>query len=790
MSDLVIPYGYTYDAKTNSIVKKSAVTTDTTASVFGNNATQTAMGTGIPITMQSQAAMVATPTQTAIQSQTAVQAQAPATQEASVEEPPKKLKWYEKLGHAVLGVGKSLAGAVCSIVPGASIVAKTLGWKDAPSFSLKNAVLAAGTIALSIVCPPAGVAIAAVGIGMGAYQVKKGFDALSAAEKTVGTEDDIAACENIGGGFLQIGLSAVGAKVGLKSCGNFNAASAIARTETGAAINAAKAEFVAATGSKAKFQAIGTGVKGIGSGAKTIGKGLLNDTTSSLARNTGKLGANISENLEGTTTIGEKATAFKDGFVDTAKGSRLYNNISKYTPNGKIKGIYKGTKETLSETRTNLKKAGYEKVSNDANTANENLGKGFEKLENSGIEKLQELKESPLTTSEELTAFNEKLNSIDKKNLSKEDKLALENLKDLAKQAQKKNEKLEAIYKKQDEKINDYEEQLTAQHEEYEAAIATKENELKTQVDEGKITDREMDTQLSEYKSEQFQNIKDEYNRLIKEQSAVLKNGTGASAIKGLRSNIRTWVRNTTENNAKIATDTYREKMGIATNTDDAAQSVKITREDIANEKASTKEMKKISNASEEVNAAKKRLDEATEEEIQKATKELTKAQKKLADVNKKIIDDANDKVKNATDNLNKANNKKNATPEEIASAKKELEDATANQTRSINNTKTALDDASQEYINAGKKLKALKLEKNSQSPKAAFIKGNVFQTTAHNLGYNNMSQYDGMPTWKDYEAAKAAAANTSYATPTYTGGGSLSGIICTDNPDGSYSFS
>ena len=78
----------------------------------------------------------------------------------------------------------------------------------------KKLLLTAGAIALSIACPPAGVALAVAGGVAGAVTVGKGV--YKAATATTDAEAE-AAFQEMGGGALQVGLSVVGAKAGIKA---------------------------------------------------------------------------------------------------------------------------------------------------------------------------------------------------------------------------------------------------------------------------------------------------------------------------------------------------------------------------------------------------------------------------------------------------------------------------------------------------------------------------------------------------------------------------------------------
>lgn len=479
--------------------------------------------------------------------------------EATEKPKEKKMGFLDGVGHFFKGAAKALGGAICSVVPGASMIAKGLGWKDAPDFSIKNALIAAGTIALCVVCPPAGVAVAAVGVAAGTVKVGKGVYELATADTK---EEQEAACEEMGGGTLEVGLSIAGAKAGLKSCGNTTAA--LAKSEEGASML--------------------TKVKSVG---KAFGK----DTGESLARNTGNLGKNISTNLKDATSFGEKVKAVKNGVVDTSKESTLYKNIKGDDGLGYIKG----TKKTVSDTVSNLKKTGFEKVSKDTIKANKNLEDGLNKLENSGIENLKELKDSPLNTAKELKEFNKKIDSIDKSKLSAEDKAVLKDLKDLAKSAQNKN----ASLAKTEKHVTKAKEKVATEQKEYDL--------------------------LKDYEENGFdvpeENIFESGAKLSKAEKA-LKNAENSkgSIVKGATENVKTWAKTTLDNNAKIAAEKYNKTAGeykIDLESKDMAADIKTTKES-------------IELANKEIQKAKESLAKATEGTKELKEQALTDAQAKL----------------------------------------------------------------------------------------------------------------------------------------------------------------
>ncbi|MDD3237710.1 MAG: hypothetical protein PHV37_06390 [Candidatus Gastranaerophilales bacterium] len=258
-----------------------------------------------------------------------------------------KISFWDKCKNVVKGVGKAIGGAVCSIIPGASHVAKALGWKDAPSFSLKNAAIAVGAVALSIACPPAGVAIAAAGAIKGAVDVGKGIYGAATATTDADAE---AAFQNIGAGGLEVGLSVAGVKGGLKAMKGVEGSAMSTATTTAEKVKAFGTDF------KSSIKG-GNGYEGLTNIAKA------------------KYGA-IKEAGDG---------SFKAGLK--AEGKTAYNNAkeSVKTKYGEFKEKI-DPKTTLENAKTKIAE-GAEKIKNtDAKAAladaKTKLGEQFTKLKN------------------------------------------------------------------------------------------------------------------------------------------------------------------------------------------------------------------------------------------------------------------------------------------------------------------------------------------------------------------------------------------------------------------------
>lgn len=215
-----------------------------------------------------------------------------------------KIGILEGIGSFFKGIGKAVVNTVTSIVtdPG-------------------KLLLTAGAVAVGIIFPPAGVAMA-VGAGIaGAVQVGKGIYGVATAETDAEAK---AACENMGAGTLQVGLSVVGAKAGLKAM----------KGTSGSAMNALSKS--AKSGVKPTFtQKAGAFMK---------------DTV------TGGRGASY----DGLGSIGKAWT----NAADDAGGYLLTKGVSKLSGNISDKGFIKGTGETLSSAKNAYKEAKVQRQAN------------------------------------------------------------------------------------------------------------------------------------------------------------------------------------------------------------------------------------------------------------------------------------------------------------------------------------------------------------------------------------------------------------------------------------------
>ncbi len=299
-----------------------------------------------------------------------------------------KISLWEKVKSGVSGAAKGIINGVADILS-----------------DPKKIALTAGAIALSIACPPAGVALAAVGAAGGAIQVGKGiYNATKATTDAEAKE----AFENIGSGTLQVGLSVVGAKAGLKNCGN-----------TTAAITAESSGGISGAVYKA------------GNVAKAFGK----DATTSLARNT-KLGANIASSLDdagSNATFGTKATAVKNGATKT-----LSDSTSTLRGNVNQQGIFKGTYKTAADSIKNLKETGYSELNNNASKAQTKLKTAVENLDDT---KYSSLKEMKLDTADDISTFQKAVSET--KDLTTKEKITLNSIAETAEKNLKKIEKID-----------------------------------------------------------------------------------------------------------------------------------------------------------------------------------------------------------------------------------------------------------------------------------------------------------------------------------------------------------
>lgn len=108
-----------------------------------------------------------------------------------------KVGFFGAIGGFFKGIGKAVVNTVVGIVT-----------------DPKKLLMTAGAVALAIVCPPAGVAMAVAGGISAVGTIGKGIGAAMSAKTDAEAKD---AWENIGAGGLQLGLSALGAKAGLKA---------------------------------------------------------------------------------------------------------------------------------------------------------------------------------------------------------------------------------------------------------------------------------------------------------------------------------------------------------------------------------------------------------------------------------------------------------------------------------------------------------------------------------------------------------------------------------------------
>lgn len=213
-----------------------------------------------------------------------------------------KISFWEKIKN----VGKGIVNTVVNTVTGILTDPKKL-------------LLTAGAVALSIVCPPAGVAMAVAGGVAGAVTVGKGIYKASTAQTDSEAEQ---AWQEIGGGGLQVGLSVVGAKAGLNKMAASGKASNVL-------------ELAKSGGDAAKVSNL---LKHPTKFVRATGKDVI-----STAKNT-KLGANVSDAAAGAKGLTGKVRAGGKAVIDTAKDSGLYKNIHE-------SGVIKGTSQTVKNTK-------------------------------------------------------------------------------------------------------------------------------------------------------------------------------------------------------------------------------------------------------------------------------------------------------------------------------------------------------------------------------------------------------------------------------------------------------
>lgn len=424
--------------------------------------------------------------------------QAPAAEPVKAEEPKKKKGILGILGGIATGAVKAVGGMVCSVVPGVGAALRATGvWKDAPKFSPLNAAIAVGAIALTIACPPAGVALAVAGGVIGGAKVIDGGIKLANADTA---EEQEAAAEEMGGGFAEVGLSIAGGKASFGECAN--------ATE---ALNATKVEGIMGTVGK----------------AKNIGKGLLEDTKVSLKNNT-TLGENIIPGFEKAKGFRAKVKAVKDGTVKTAKESDLYENIRKSDGSNKVTKVIKGTKQTVENSVKKLKSDGFNKVESEANTAQTNLQTKVEEL---NINKIDKFKDVELKTPKQIQEFVKEIKKLDKNTLSPENKAIIE---ELAYKAESKLSKLEKVNKK----VTSTKQEVEKQQKEYDLLKEYEENGFD-------VTDEKL--------YEQGKILSDA------EKAATKAENSKGSAITGAKENIKNWAETTSEKNTQQMADRYNK---------------------------------------------------------------------------------------------------------------------------------------------------------------------------------------------------------------------------------------
>lgn len=206
-----------------------------------------------------------------------------------------KIGFWEGCKSFFKGIGKTVVNTVVGIVT-----------------DPKKLLLTAGAVALAIVCPPAGVAMAVAGGVAGAVKVGKGIHNAATATTDAAKKS---ALEDVGGGTLQVGLSAVGAKAGIKAM----------KTTSGSAMQAA---------AKAGEKGLGTTVKAFGKDVVTGGRGAKFDTFGAAVKGTGKSWTNNSSN---------------------AGGYLLTKGVSNVAGNIKYNGVLKGSAKTVTDAGSGIK---------------------------------------------------------------------------------------------------------------------------------------------------------------------------------------------------------------------------------------------------------------------------------------------------------------------------------------------------------------------------------------------------------------------------------------------------
>lgn len=254
-----------------------------------------------------------------------------------------KIGFFEGVGSFFKGIGKAVVNTVTSIVT-----------------DPKKLLLTAGAVALSIAFPPAGVAMAVAGGVAGAVQVGKGIYNAATAKTDAEAKE---ALESMGSGTLQVGLSVVGAKAGLKAMSN----------TSGSAMSALKAG-----GSKPTF---GQTVKAFakdtvtgGRGASWAGKGSIKTAWTDTSSNAG-------------------------GYMLTKGVSKLSGNIAS---DGVVKGTWESAKEFGSTVKNSYQNAKAERVANkEAQNLSKNARQGQKEME--AIQKKLQNKKLSDTQRAELT---------------------------------------------------------------------------------------------------------------------------------------------------------------------------------------------------------------------------------------------------------------------------------------------------------------------------------------------------------------------------------------------------
>ena len=200
--------------------------------------------------------------------------------------------------HTLKGAGKSIVNTVVGIVT-----------------DPKKLLLTAGTVVACVLCPPLAVGLGVAGVAGGLYSGAKAVGQAVDLYKNGGTDAEAkAAFEDIGASALQVGVSALGVKAGVK---------AMKATSGSAMSNVAKSSK--------------TGVKGVIENGRNTVKAFAEDTVTGgrgFTRVNGRLKINTSN----------------AGY----KGTQIYTNVKN---NIKNEGIIKGTQTSASQARTKISEA-------------------------------------------------------------------------------------------------------------------------------------------------------------------------------------------------------------------------------------------------------------------------------------------------------------------------------------------------------------------------------------------------------------------------------------------------